>query len=175
MKKMSLDSAAKVAEVIGAVAVVIGLLFVGFEIRANTVAQQFSATQTLVSEYNSAISAINDREFVCIFIRAGNNSTDLPQSDKIRFSILMQPVFRTFEQLHYSDLNGTIDVNVYSGFQKQYAAMMQLPGNQQYWAARRHWFGSAFQEFTDSIISDGESMMSSDPSAAPSNFESEGC
>ena len=41
---LSLDSAAKTAEVIGAIAVVVGLLFVGVEIRGNTVAQQFSAT-----------------------------------------------------------------------------------------------------------------------------------
>ena len=33
----SLDAAAKTAEVIGALAVVIGLLFVGLEIRGNTV------------------------------------------------------------------------------------------------------------------------------------------
>ena len=33
----SLDSAAKVAEIIGAVAVILGLLVVGFEIRENTV------------------------------------------------------------------------------------------------------------------------------------------
>ena len=175
MMGMSLDSSAKVAEVVGAVAVVIGLLFVGFEIRENTVAQQFSATQTLVSEYNSAISAINDREFVCIFIRAGNNFANLSQSDKIRFSILMQPVFRTFEQLHYSDLKGTIDVNVYSGFKRQYAAMMQLPGNQQYWEARRHWFGGTFQEFTDNMIAQGAGMTAGNVSAEPSNFATEEC
>ena len=166
--KLTLDSAAKVAEVVGAVAVVVGLLFVVIEIRENTIAQQFSATQTLVSEYNTAVSAINDREFVCIYIRAGNDFQSLSQSDKIRFSILMQPVFRTFEQLHYSDLNGTIDVNVYSGFERQYAAMMQLPGNRQYWAARRDWFGQTFQEYTDRIIAGGETIE-------PANFESEEC
>ena len=164
----SLDSAAKMSEVVGAIAVIVGLLFVGFEVRDNTVAQQFSATQTLVSEYNAAISSINDREFVCIFIRAGNDFTSLSQSDKIRYSILMQPIFRTFEQLHYSDLKGTIDKNVYSGFQHQFAAMMRLPGNQQYWAARRDWFGSVFQEFTDKIFSDGQHVE-------PSNFASEEC
>ena len=166
--RLSLDSAAKIAEVVGAVAVIIGLIFVVFEIRDNTIAQQFSATQTLVSEYNSAVSAINDREFVCIYIRAGNDFSGLSQSDKIRFSILMQPVFRTFEQLHYSDLNGTIDVNVYSGFERQFAAMMQLPGNQQYWAVRRDWFGEAFQNYTDTIISENESV-------GPANFASEEC
>jgi len=168
MKSLSLDSSAKLAEVVSAVAVIVGLLFVGFEVRENTIAQQFSATQTLVSEYNSAISAINDREFVCIFIRAGNDFDSLSQSDKVRFSILMQPVFRTFEQLHYSSLKGTIDTNVYSGFQRQFRSMMQLPGNRQYWAARRDWFGDEFQKYMDGIISD-------DVSVEPANFATEEC
>jgi len=166
--KISLDSAAKVAEIIGAVAVVIGLFFVGLEIRANTVAQQFTATQALVSEYNTAVSAINDGEFVCIYIHAGNHFAELSQANKIRYSILMQPVFRTFEQLHYSALQGTIDSNVYSGFQQQFAAMMQLPGNRQYWAARGNWFGPVFQEYVQSVISGSESTE-------PANFSLEEC
>ena len=168
MKSLSLDSSSKIAEVVSAVAVIIGLLFVGLELRENTIAQQFSATQTLVSEYNSAISAINDREFVCIFIQAGNDFRSLSQSDKIRFSILMQPVFRTFEQLHYSNVKGTIDTKVYSGFQRQFRSMMQLPGNRQYWAARRDWFGDDFQRYMDKIISD-------DQPVEPANFETEEC
>ncbi len=166
--KFSLDSAAKASEVIGAAAVIIGLLFVVLEIRANTVAQQFSATQTLVSEYNAAVSAINDGEFVCIYIRAGIDFSGLSQADKIRYSILMQPVFRTFEQLHYSELHGTIDLNVYSGFQRQFAAMMQLPGNRQYWAARGDWFGPLFQEYVQSVISNSQAIE-------PANFSGEGC
>lgn len=166
--KFSLDSFAKVSEVIGAAAVVIGLLFVSLEIRTNTVAQQFSATQILVSEYNTVVSAINDGEFVCIYIRAGNDFTGLSQADKIRYSILMQPIFRTFEQLHYSAMRGTIDINVYSGFQQQFAAIMQLTGNQQYWAIRGNWFGPVFQEYVQSVISNNQKI-------APANFSQEEC
>lgn len=166
--KLTLDAAAKISEVIAAAAVIIGLLFVVLEIRANTVAQQFSATQTLVSEYNAAISAINDGEFVCIFIRAGNDFLGLSQADKIRYSILMQPIFRTFEQLHYSELHGTIDIEVYSGFQQQIAALMKLPGNRQYWEARGNWFGSVFQGYIQSVIENSQAI-------AQANFSGEEC
>ncbi len=164
----SLDSAAKTAEVVGAIAVVVGLLFVGLEIRGNTVAQQFSATQTLVSEYNSAITSINDEDFVCIYIRASNDFDSLSQGDKIRYSIQMQPIFRTFEQLHYSSLHETIDPNVHSGFERQFAAIMQLPGNQQYWAVRRDWFGNTFQEYADKVVARSHSVV-------PANFDIEEC
>ncbi len=165
---LSLDSAAKIGEVIGAIAVVIGLLFVGFEIRGNTIAQQFSATQALVSEYNAAITSINDQEFVCIYIKGSSGFNQLSQRDKIRFSIQMQPIFRTFEQLHYSSLHGTIDRNVHSGFERQFASIMRLSGNQEFWSVRRDWFGHAFQEYVGRVISE-------DHTVEPANFELEEC
>ena len=81
---------------------------------------------------------------------------------------MMQPVFRTIEQLHYSDIKGTIDVNVYSGLEQQYVSLMQLLGNQQYWATRRSWFGERFQEYTDKMIVEGQTVE-------PANFELEEC
>jgi hypothetical protein len=166
--KFSLDAAAKTAEIVGAVSVVIGLLFVGLEIRGNTVAQQFGATQALVSEYNSAITSINDEDFICIYIQGSSNFAGLTQGDKIRYSIQMQPIFRTFEQLHYSALHGTIDPNVHSGFARQFAAIMLLPGNQQYWAVRRDWFGNTFQEYADNVVANTQSVE-------PANFALEEC
>ena len=166
--KLSLDVAAKIAEVVGGVAVVIGLFFVGMEIRGNTVAQQFSATQLLVSEYDAAIMPINDPEFICIYIQGSRDFNGLSQQNKIRFSILLQPVFRNHEQLYYSAMLGTIDPNVYAGFQGHFAAVMQVPGYQQWWAARRDWFGIPFQEHVDRIISDSHSIE-------PANFGSEEC
>ena len=166
--KFSLDTAAKTAEIIGALAVVVGLLFVGLEIRGNTEAQQFTATQTLVAEYNEAITSINDSGFICIYIKGSSDFNSLSQSEKIRYSIQMQPIFRTFEQLHYSALHGTIDANVYSGFERQFAAILQLPGNKQYWAARHHWFGDTFQEHAEKVMRENEQVE-------PANFALEEC
>ena len=170
--KFSLDSASKTAEIIGAISVVVGLLFVGLEIRGNTVAQQFSATQTLVSEYNAAITSINDKEFVCIYVKGSNNFNNLSQSEKIRFSIQLQPIFRTFEQLHYSSLHGTIDTNVHSGFERQFKSIMQLPGFQGFWVVRRDWFGDTFQGYVDKVIADSESIKAA---PAPANFGLKDC
>jgi len=164
----SLDSTARAAEIVGAIGVVVGILFVGFEIRENTVAQQFSATQLLVSEYNVAITPIIDPEFICIYIQGSRDFNGLSQKNKIRFSILLQPIFRNHEQLYYSAMLETIDPNVYAGFQGHFSAVLQVPGYQQWWAARRDWFGIPFQEHVDRIISDSYSIE-------PANFAPEEC
>ena len=164
---ISLDSGAKAAEIAGAIAVVVGLIFVGFEVRSNTVAQRFSATQLLVSEYNSAIKAINDNEFICIYTKASHDFNSLSQQEKIRYSVFTLQILRTFEQLHYSAVQGTIDPNVYSGFERQLASLVQVTGFQQYWVARQDWFGDLFQSYVDRLISDRM--------ANPANFDFEEC
>ena len=164
---ISLDSAAKAAEIAGAIAVVIGLIFVGFEVRSNTVAQRFTATQALVSEYNSAIKAINNHEFVCLYTKASNDFNSLNQQEKIRYSVFTLQILRIFEQLHYSAVQGTIDPNVYSGFERQLSSLVQVTGYQQYWTARRDWFGVLFQSYVDRLISDR--------TVEPANFEFEEC
>ena len=145
----------RVAEIIAAVSVIVGLFVVVLEIRQNTDAQEFHATQTLVSEYIEATRSINDPEFVCIYARGARDFDALSQAEKIRYSIQMQGILRTFEQLHYASLEGTIDAEVHDGFTEQFTAIMQLPGNQRYWSLRRSWFGDGFGSVVDSLIEDG--------------------
>jgi hypothetical protein len=164
---ISLDAGAKAAEIVGAIAVVTGLLFVGLEIRSNTTAQRFSATQVLVSEYNNAIKVTNDKEFVCIYTTGSNDFASLTQQQKIRYSVFTLQILRTFEQLHYAAVMGIIDPNIYSGFERQLAALMQSTGYQQYWAVRRQWFGELFQSYVDGVISDR--------TAEPANFAFQEC
>jgi hypothetical protein len=85
----------------------------------------------------------------------------------------MQPIFRTFEQLHYSALQGSIDLNIHAGFRRQFAAIMKLPGNQQFWSARHDWYGDEFQAYTNEVIADNKSMQPAP--VAPANFALEEC
>lgn len=52
----------EIAEIIGAITVVIGLIFVGYELNQNTKIQRVTATQTLVSEYERALDVRQIRE-----------------------------------------------------------------------------------------------------------------
>jgi len=60
----------QVGELIAAVAVVISLIFVGYEVRQNNERQIQATTQTMVSDYASGLLAVaNDAELACIYVR----------------------------------------------------------------------------------------------------------
>lgn len=64
---MKLKKYARLAEIIGRLAVVSDLIFVGLELRQNTLMQRVTATQTLVEDYENAIDTIGqDAQTACI-------------------------------------------------------------------------------------------------------------
>lgn len=114
-----LDKAAKTAEIVGAVAVVIGLLFVGLEVRENTQAQRFNNTQSLVSDYNSALQSFIEAEFSCVLMQGYQDFDSLDPLEKIEFSSQTLQFLRVIEQMYYAYLDGSMDAEVFEGFTAQ--------------------------------------------------------
>jgi hypothetical protein len=52
--------------------------------------------------------------------------------------------------------------------QRQFAAIMAVPGTRQYWEARRDWFGDTFQEYVDEVIAGSQGVE-------PAGFKNEDC
>ncbi len=66
-EQMKLKMYARLAEIIGRLAVVSDLIFVGLELRQHTLLQRVPAPQTLVVDYENAIDTIGqDAETACI-------------------------------------------------------------------------------------------------------------
>ena len=89
---MNLERASQWAEVIGALTVVLGLIFVGLEIRQNTKTQQLTTTQALISDYNHSLATFSDPAMSCFFMQGGSDWRGLTPVEKFRFSTMMLPI-----------------------------------------------------------------------------------
>lgn len=166
---MKLKDYASIAEIIGGLAVIVGLIFVGLELRQNTLMQRVTATQTLVVDYETAIDAIGqDTETACIYVRGINSLDNLNGIERYRFYILWFHILRAAEQLHYYSLEGMVDQRIWRGFQRQLDEVVRYPGVREYWAGRHDWYSDEFQSFVDGIIAAA-------PAAEPEYFSEEGC
>jgi hypothetical protein len=168
-RKMKLKRYALIAEIVGGLAVIVGLIFVGLELRQNTLMQKVTATQTLVVDYENAIDTIGqDTETACIYVRGINGLENLNGIERYRFFILWFHILRAGEQLHYYSLEGMVDQRIWRGFQRQLDEVIRLPGVQQYWAVRKDWYSDEFQAFVEGIISTA-------PKAETEYFSEVGC
>ncbi|MDX1499161.1 MAG: hypothetical protein R3176_04660 [Woeseiaceae bacterium] len=166
---MKLKQYALVAEVVGGLAVVVGLVFVGLELRQNTLMQRVTATQALSVNYENAVDALGkDTETACIYVRGIKDLENLNGIERYRFFVLWFHVLRAGEQLHYYSLEGMVDERIWRGYERQLRVIFGYPGVQQYWERRKDWYSDEFQEFVAQLIADA-------PDADPAAFSFDGC
>jgi hypothetical protein len=166
---MKLKKFALIAEVIGGIAVIIGLIFVGLELRQNTKMQRVTATQTLSVDYEYAVDALGrDAETACIYVRGINGLNNLNGVERFRFFVLWFHILRAGEQLHYYSLEGMVDPRIWRGYQRQLDEIFRLPGVQEYWEVRKDWYSDDFQAFVNALIA-------SAPADEPELFSGVGC
>ena len=150
---------ADLREWLSAGAFVIGLVFVGYELRQNTMIQRITATQTLTAEYADALEVIAyEGDAACIYALGINGISNLDDSERLRFFVIMFQVFRAAEQLHYYSVEGMVEPRIWRGFERQIIEVTSLPGVQEWWAVRRHWFSDEFQTFMDETIAAGSQV-----------------
>ena len=167
---MSLDRASKWAEIIGAITVVLGIIFVGLEIRQNTRAQMFYTTQSLVGDYNASLRSMADASDECFFMRGYASFDQLDPAESLKFSLFILPALRIWEQMYYSSLEHGMDLEVFAGFEGQMRTNLAIPGITEYFQLRRQYFGARFQTYVDGVIAE------TDPTKNLYGFEDfEGC
>lgn len=156
-------------EWLSAIAVVIGLVFVGYELRENTRIQRVTATQTLAAEYADAIEVMAyDGDAACIYSLGINGLANLDDSERLRFFVILFEIFRAAEQLHYYSAEGMVEPRIWRGFERQIREVVNLPGVQEWWLVRRDWFSDDFQSFIAATIQAG-------PVAEPQTYQDHSC
>ena len=158
-----------VREWLSGAAVVLGLVFVGYELRQNTQLQRITATQTLAAEYADALEVMAyEGDAACIYALGINGLSNLDDAERLRFFVLMFQIFRSAEQLHYYSLEGMVEPRIWRGFERQVTEVASLPGVQEWWTVRRDWFSDEFQKFLDATIDRG-------PRVEPQTYREHSC
>jgi hypothetical protein len=156
-------------EVVGAIAVLLGLVFVGLELRQNAELLRITATQTLAAEYSDALEVMAyEGEAACVYALGINGLHNLNDVQRLRFFVQMFLILRSAEQLHYYSLEGMVEDRVWRGFERQLQEVVNLPGVQEYWDVRSSWYSDAFQEFVDRTMEAG-------PVVKPQDYMGESC
>ena len=159
----------QLAEVFSALAVVVGLVFVGMELRQNTIIQRVNATQALAAEYSDALEVMAyEGEAACIYALGTQGLDNLSQVQRLRFFVMMFLIFRSAEQLHFYSLEGMVEPRIWRGFERQLQEVANLPGVSQWWDVRRSWFSDEFQLYLDGVRSTGIA-------AEPQNYWDDDC
>ena len=154
-------------QAVGIFAVVASLVFVGIEVRQNSIATRSAnnaAVKDSFRELNLAIAT--SPELARAMVSSAENPDDALPEDRLRVLALWRALFHVWSNVHRQHLNGTIDPALFDAVVQEVSANagksmgsagpndIERRARQMRWAweSERHIFNPEFQLFIDEIL-----------------------
>ena len=150
---MNWEAAGSLGEIIGAIAVVISVIYLAVQVRKQTEESRLGATRELSAQYHEIVEHIHaDREFSEIWLAAVDDYEALPNQQRIRASVYFQRIMRMAEQEYLHTSKRKLDPEYFESLRNVTREFLTFPGPQQWWEGNRYYFGKAFQQHIDTLL-----------------------
>ncbi len=151
--KYNLKKIALITEIIGGIAIVISLLFVGMQFKENATATRSATAAATVSNLTSWYSNIgNSEQGSYIFWNFLSNPDSLKPEERFQAIMNIHGAMLTFQNSYYLAKEGTLDQEIQQSLVEIINGIKKTPGFTVFWKARKSIFLKDFQEYVDEII-----------------------
>ena len=117
--KLTLGNLAHLAEIIGAVAIIISLIYVGQELNANTAAVQAASLQSVTNASSASMLAVVENEdFARIRVQAMRDPSQLSETEQLRWFLYQRQMWLHFQNVWQQWELGTLDNGIWEGYER---------------------------------------------------------
>ncbi|MEH6639477.1 MAG: hypothetical protein V7717_09400 [Porticoccaceae bacterium] len=152
---MNWEAFGAISEGLGAIAVIMSVLYLAIQIRAQTKEERLAATRDLAAEYRRAIEHMfQDKELASLTLAGKNDYKALADEDRVRVSLVWGGIFRAMEQQYLHTCHGSIDPIYLSSIDRSKKEFLSFPGVQTWWHLSTHGFHDEFCEHVEELIAE---------------------
>ena len=157
MESLTLEQLSSVAEIIGAILIVISLVYVAVQIRQNTMAIRSDTAQSVHDSWGGVYGRMSINSELSELMMKGNPGIDgLSESEKAQYISFWMHTMLTWQNAYYQFKTGTLERRLWTTMEKTMLnALLSSPGMRQFWKARKYLFDDDYREYVDSKVSTG--------------------
>ena len=144
------------AEIIGAIAVVISLIYVGVSVNQNTNAVMVANHQALVALDQATTDWFKDPDFAAAYIISLGDAHKLSPVQQAQFSSYLADKFNAWEFAFLTHESGMMEDNIWQGWDGHYRTLLKQSGGRWFWGEGREGFSPAFRAYLDTILAETE-------------------
>jgi len=135
------EAISAIGQMVGALAVVISLIYLTREIRSNA----RSARVASLHDVNRWLGELVEHPHLAeLYYRGIRDFKSLKSADLVRFSALMEQLFYIFRELYYQQLDRHLDPRLSEGLDASMRDINAYPGVQAWWHSCSHRFNKEF-------------------------------
>jgi hypothetical protein len=143
-----LELMANYADIAGGLAIIISLLYVGYQIRQGTKVAIAENTRIVLDTYSYHHFIASNPVIAEILARGLSNFSILSNAEQRTFHGALHPLLNQMENVHVQYELGYLSKNKFEGWMLSGAALISTPGGSQFWEAESL---SLDQDFVDCI------------------------
>jgi len=160
--KYKLKNIALIAEILGGIAILISLIFVGFQFRENAKATRSATATATIASMSSWYSELGNNkqssELLWKFLTAPDS---IPQEQKLQPIFNLHATFLLLQNSYLLVQDGTLDPGIQESLAEAIKGASNQPGMLLYWKLRRPLFIEEFQIYVDEIFQSTERVPES--------------
>ena len=141
-------------EFVGAVAVVVTLVYLVLQIRHSTKATRAASHHAITDSLNLGnIAQAQDAELAQIFLSGCEDRSSLSEVQRQRFDMLMLSYFHALDSLYYSATTGTGEQELLQAEEPGIAHLINSTGVGDWWDANPYGFSVSFRKYVEGLRS----------------------
>lgn len=148
---MNWDAITAIGEIVGAIAVVVSLLYLAIQIRAQNRESRMAAVHDILAAFREIQTPMQDAEISKLWLKARAGHDALENHEKVQFYNLIGPMLRVWEEAYFQFDSGRLDEEIWETMVAQYSELVAMPEMQKYWALHKHVYAKRFSAFVDGI------------------------
>lgn len=150
MNNKKLKQWALMAEIVGAAAVVVSLIYVGVSVRQNTAAILVTNHQALVAMDIERNSWYRDPVFAATYEQGLTDYTQLTPVQLRQFRTFIADTFNMWEYAFITRSRGMMDETIWAGWDAYYRNELKKESYQWFWDTAKDGFSEEFRAYVDS-------------------------
>ena len=150
---MNWDAVGAIAEGLGAIAVIMSVLYLAVQIRGQTKESRLAATRDLSAQSRHAMETLfQDKEMAALHRTGMHDYLALPPEHRIRVSLAWMCLVRVMEQQYLHTHHGSIDSSYVASNERSVKEFLSLPGVQTWWEYTSHSFDDDFRMHIERLL-----------------------
>jgi hypothetical protein len=147
-----LERLSHAAQIVSAIAVVVSMVYLAEQIRANTRAVNYEAARGLKELQFQIDQWDQDSSHVAMMMRGDSDPASLTPVQWAQYGRRWAHRHSVWAMAYVGLTDGTLQQSEWEGWDRSYSGGGCLPGRIQFWSERREWYSGGFQSHVDSVF-----------------------
>lgn len=151
--KLKLKEIALITEILGGIAILISLIFVGIQLKESTKATRSSTATATIGTMTDWYAAMGtDAETSSAFWRYLADPEQMTKEEQLQHIYNLHGIFLTFQNSFYLAREGTLDERILESLNQVVIGVKDQPGFKLFWKTRKSIFFKEYRDYVEKTL-----------------------